>query len=76
MRSFLNNRPIFNPKPPLKSSESQLSPQNARCSLANTPGALIRKNTVPYIWVTEIMKGSNSNLVHFRLERGKHIITL
>ncbi len=30
----------------LESSESQLSPQNVRCDLANAPGALIRKNTV------------------------------
>ena len=42
--SFLNNCPIFNPKPPLESSESQLSPPNARCDLANAPGALIRKS--------------------------------
>ncbi len=44
--SFLNNCPIFNPKPPLESSESQLFPHNVRCDLANAPGALIRQNTV------------------------------
>ncbi len=44
--SFLNNCPIFNPKPPLESSERQLSPHNIRSGLANTSGALIRKNTV------------------------------
>ena len=44
IRSFLNNCPISNPKLPLESSESQLFPPNARCDLANTPGALIRQN--------------------------------
>ena len=39
-RSFLTNCPIFNPKPPLESPESQLS------DLAYAPGALIRQNTV------------------------------
>ena len=45
-RSFLNNCLIFNPKPPLDSSELQLSHHNVRCDLANAPGALSRKNTV------------------------------
>ena len=45
--SFLHNCPIFNPKPPLESLESQLLPHNVKCDLANTPGALIRQNTVP-----------------------------
>ena len=44
--SFLNNCPIFNPKPPSESPESQLSPPNTRCDLASAPGALIRQNTV------------------------------
>ena len=44
--SFLNNCPIFNPKPPLESSEPQLSRHNIRCDLAKAPGALIRQNTV------------------------------
>ncbi len=44
--SFFNNCPIFNLKPPLESSEPQLSPHNIRCDLANAPGALIRQNTV------------------------------
>ncbi len=45
-RIFLNNCLIFNPKPPLESSESRLSPHNVRFDLANTLGALIRQNTV------------------------------
>ena len=44
--SFLHNCPIFNPKPPLESLESQLFPHNVKCDLANAPGALIRQNTV------------------------------
>ena len=46
--SLLNSCPIFNPKPPLESSEPQLSPHNIRSDLANAPGTLIRKNTVYY----------------------------
>ncbi len=40
--SFLNIGPIFNPKPPLESSECQLSPY----AHVLAPGAFIRDNTV------------------------------
>ncbi len=43
---ILNNRPIFNPKPPLESSESQHSPHLIRSDLASAPCATIRDNTV------------------------------
>ncbi len=47
--SFLNNGPIFNPKPPLESSECQLSRQPTVLA----PGAFIRENTVLILLVTE-----------------------
>ncbi len=55
-RSFLNNCPIFNPKPPLESSDPQLSSQNIRCDLANAPGALIRQNTVIKYYTANLVK--------------------
>ncbi len=50
---FLNNYPIFYPKPPLESLEPQLFTHNIRCDLANSPGSLIRQNTV-YIWESQM----------------------
>ncbi len=44
--NFLNNRPIFNPKPPLESPESQLLPYVIRLDLAIAPCAFIRHITV------------------------------
>ena len=44
--SFLNNGPIFNLKPPLESSECQLSPWPHVLA----PGAFIRDNTVLFIF--------------------------
>ena len=46
IHSFLNNYPVFNPKPQLESLEPQLFTHNFRCNLANVPGTLIRQNTV------------------------------
>ncbi len=43
---FLNNWPIFNPKPALESSESQLLLHIIRFDLAIAPGASIRQITV------------------------------
>ncbi len=48
--SSLNNCPIFNPKPPLESSQRLLFPDINRYELANAPGALIRQNTVYLFW--------------------------
>ena len=44
--SFSNNCPIFNPKPPFESWESQLFPQSIRFDHVRAPGALIRQTTV------------------------------
>ena len=45
---ILNNCPIFNPKPPLESSEAQHLGHQVRSGLASALCALIRVNTVPY----------------------------
>ena len=44
--NFLNNRPIFIPKPPLESSEPQLLAYMIRLDLAIAPCAFIRHITV------------------------------
>ncbi len=43
---IINNCPIFNPKPPLESSEPQHLGDQIRSGLASAPCALIRDNTV------------------------------
>ena len=62
--NFLNNWPIFIPKPPLESSEPQLLPNVIRLDLAIAPCAFIRHITVSIpvfrVWFMTLRGGLTS----------------
>ena len=62
--NFLNNWPIFNPKPPLESLEAQLSLHDIIFNLAITPCAFIRHITVHQSFLKAAV--SVDALCHFR----------